>query len=129
MRRSRSRQASGFTLVEIMAALAILGTAMFMLLQAQHGAMRLYQATRHQALVEELATRALGIAETEVFMGETNGSDEFGDRWSDCKYEYSAQEVSAEDQPGLVRIDLKITGPEIEYKTSVLIYMTNFSTS
>lgn len=109
MRRSASEQ--GFTLIEVMAALAVLGTAMFMLLQAHYGAMRLFNASREQVQVSQLLSRAMGIAETEVASGEGSGNGDFGERYPDYRYRFETETVS-DDLPGLMRIRVELEGPD-----------------
>ena len=109
-----------------MAALAILGLALFMLLQAHYAALRIFQQSREQVLVRDLTTLALGIAELEVASGNVSGGDEFGKRFPDFTYRFEAQEVS-EETPGLVEIRVIVEGPDVEEELTVLVFMPEFT--
>lgn len=113
------KEESGFTLVEIMAALAILGLALFMLLQAHYAAMRLFGEVRNEALVRELVTKAVGMAELEIGTGKTSGSYEFGKRYPDYKFNFEVMSLS-EEAPGLVRIHVVVEGPDLKQEASFL---------
>ena len=115
------KEAGGFTLIEIMAALAILGLAMFALLQAHYGALRLFSDARQLALTDELTMLALGIAEVEVATGTTSGEGEFNQRYPDYEYRFEAQAVS-EDLPGLMEILVVVTGPEVSREVRMLTF-------
>ena len=59
----RSNASAGFTLIEILMALALLGTAAIVLLNAHYGAMRLFMDTRDEVVLEGFMEQALGIDE------------------------------------------------------------------
>ncbi len=111
----------GFTLVEIMAALAILGLAMFILLQTHYGALRVFETSRKQMVHRELASRAFGIAETDLYLGNFSGSNDFGKRYPGYSYRYEAAPIS-EDMPYLYEIRVFIISPEGEQVYRQLAY-------
>lgn len=113
---------NGFTLVEIMAALAILGLAMFMLLQAHYGSLRLFEESRRQVLIRELGAKAMGIAETELTAGNAVGSNEFGKRYPQCKYRFEAAPVS-ETFPNLYELRVEIEGPDWSRELQQLVFL------
>ena len=57
---------SGFTLIEIMVALGILGTALIVLLNAHYAALHLCSDAQEEVIVRTLTERALAQGEIEV---------------------------------------------------------------
>ena len=60
-----ARHDRGFTLIEIMAAVAILGTGLLVLLDAHYAALRLFNDAREAVLMQGFLGRTLGQAEVE----------------------------------------------------------------
>jgi len=106
-----------------MAALAILGLAMFILLQAHYGALRLFGEIRDQVQTRELIARAVGLAESAVTAGELTGAGEFGKRFPEHKYRFEAQPVS-EETPNLVEVRVAVEGPDVTHQTRFLVFLT-----
>jgi prepilin-type N-terminal cleavage/methylation domain-containing protein len=80
----------GFTLIEVMAALAVLGLAVFMLLDAHYGGLRLHDAARERVVLYQLLTHAVGVAKTEVAGGTLAGSGDYGVRFEKYAYRFEA---------------------------------------
>jgi len=117
-----ARRDAGFTLIEIMVALAILGTALFVLLEAHYGAMRLFVNAKDQVEINNLMKRALGIAEGEVMAGSTSGHGEFGKRYPDYSYSYQADELGDDTQPGFYSVTVSLDGPQEIIQMTLLVY-------
>lgn len=117
----------GFTLVEVMAALAVLGLAVFMLLDAHYGGLRLHNAARDRVVLNQLLTHAVGIAKTEAASGSLSGSGGFGVRFEDYGYRYEAVAQSAEERPGLYALRVVVEGPGDgdTYETVVMLFLPN----
>lgn len=111
--KSLRRGESGFTLIEVMIAMAVLGSALFVLLQAHHGALSAHTELRDEVLMRNLMALAVGIAEVEVAGGNLTDSQEFGDRYPDFDYSFDAQPVG-EGYPALYDVLVKVTGPNVE---------------
>ncbi len=118
----RRVQTDGFTLIEIMTALAVLTVALFVLLQAHHGAMQLFHSSREEVMLRDLMSRALGIAEMEVAAGQTTGTGDFGQRFPDYGYRFDATRI-AEERPGLVEIQVTVTGPERDLQMTIMTFL------
>jgi prepilin-type N-terminal cleavage/methylation domain-containing protein len=114
--------AAGFTLIEIMVALAILGTALFVLLEAHYGAMRLFSDAKDQVEVNNLLERALGVAETEVVAGSTSGNGDFGKRYPGFSYSYRADELGDTNQPGFYSVTVILQRPTDAVQMTLLVY-------
>lgn len=90
---------NGFTLIEIMVAVAILGTSLLILLQTHHSAMRLFTEAREETLMLQFLERVLGEAEVEVLAGNLSGSGDFGRRYPDYSYSFEASLAGDESTP------------------------------
>ena len=109
---------SGFTLIEVMVALAILGMAVVVLLDTHFSSLRLLDDARHEALMMEFVESAMGQAEIGVLSGKLTGSGDFGKRNPDYKYTYSAsQNNTSNSSASLYEITVTVTGPEEDTRT------------
>jgi len=68
---------SGFTLVEVLAAVAILGGALFILLNTHYSALRLHEEMGDAVERQQLLERVVGDAEYQVLAGSLSDSGEF----------------------------------------------------
>jgi prepilin-type N-terminal cleavage/methylation domain-containing protein len=113
---------SGFTLIEIVAALAILGTALFVLLEAHLGAMRLCADAQDEVMVRSLLQQAVAQAEVEVQMGNTSGSGKFGKRYPGYSYAFQANPVGEDQTVLLFEVLVKVEGLAETRTMSVFVY-------
>jgi len=116
---------AGFTLLEVVVALAILGSAMFILLQTHLNALNAHERQQSKVFINHLMTQSLGRAELEIAAGTLNGSDDFGDRWEGYAYEFDA-EYFGESYPNLYEITVRITTPDDAvdaFVTTQLLYV------
>lgn len=117
------RQSRGFTLLEVLIALAILGSALFILLECNYGALRLLDDSRQELRLRNLMSRALSMAEVEVLAGNMTGSGDFGKRFEDYEYSFDAQTLS-EEVPGLYQVMVTVTGPDIDREMEMVVFRT-----
>ncbi|NIA15838.1 MAG: prepilin-type N-terminal cleavage/methylation domain-containing protein [Nitrospiraceae bacterium] len=116
----------GFTLPEIIAAMAILGTALLILMDAHYGALRLFADTSDEILMQSLLERAMGEAEMEVVAGKLEGSDNFGKRYPDYAFSFAAQQMGADEAAGAVEsplygLSVTVTGPDGNVRTMEML--------
>lgn len=107
---NRTRQA-GFTLVEVMIALAVLGTAIFVLLETHYGALRAQDTLRDEVQMRNLMSQAIGLAELAVATAKLSDNQEFGRRYPGFSYAFEAQLVG-ESFPGLYDVLVRVEGPK-----------------
>ncbi|MBN2310638.1 MAG: prepilin-type N-terminal cleavage/methylation domain-containing protein [Candidatus Hydrogenedentes bacterium] len=116
------RATAGFTLIEVIVALGILGSALFVLLRFHYGTMQLHGELRDEITTRTLLEQALGIAEVELTAGNATGSDEFGKRYPDYEYSFEGQAVDLDQYPGLYQVQVIVTGPD-DIKEEMDTYM------
>ena len=120
------RNVAGFTLIEILVALVLLGMTAVVLLDAHYGSMRLFTDMRDEVLMQGFLERALGQAEVDVMTGTLTGTGTFGKRYPDYSYSYTAQLLGESDSVPLYTVTASVTGPEDETQSmTVLVYSTN----
>lgn len=116
-------QESGFTLIEIMIALAILGTSLFILLDMHYNAVHVQNRLEKEVEVRNLLSLAVGMSEVEIAAGTLKDAQEFGDRYPGWRYTFDAQPVgddasksarvsAAPSFPGLYDVLVTVEDPD-----------------
>jgi len=117
----RPRNNGGFTLIEIMVALTILGTAAFILMQGHLTALTLHASTVEEVTMRQLTEAASTQAEAETLIGNLGGGGDFGRRFPDYSWSYSAAKTG-ESEVLLYEVNLVVTGPFEERRLSFFTY-------
>lgn len=126
MPRARHNLANeGFTLIEVVVALAILGTGMVILLESQYASLVLFSEAQEQATMNMFLESVVGEAEREVFAGNTEGEGDFGSRYEDFDYVFTAIQPDEENAPGLYEVTVEVRGPEDSRELKFLLYESN----
>lgn len=120
--KSRIRD-QGFTLIEVMLALAILGSALFVLLDGHHAALRLFQQAQDEATTRSLMERALAMAEVELLAGNLEGSGDFGKRYPEHTFSFAAEQIGDEELP-LYQLAVTVEGPGESHEMTLFVYDT-----
>lgn len=107
----RDDREAGFTLLEVLVALAVLGMSLFILLDAHYATLRLFDEAQEASAVRILLEKAIGDAEIQVLAGNVTGKGDFGLRYEEYSYSYTAVQVSQENMPGLFEITVELMGP------------------
>ncbi len=113
------RPDAGFTLIEIVAALAILGSGLLVLVESHYNGMSLFATARDEAESQRFLRNAVDMAEAEVLTGKLTGEGDFGRRHPEFKYRFEA--VRPDDQIPLYQVQVTVTGPAgesaVEFRT------------
>lgn len=102
---------AGFTLLEVLVALAILGTGLFVLLQNHYASSQLLAEAQEAATLQLLMQRAVADAEREVLLGNDDGDADFGQRYPEFSYTYTAVPRNEDQFPGLFEVTVNLNGP------------------
>ncbi|MBI1320890.1 MAG: prepilin-type N-terminal cleavage/methylation domain-containing protein [Candidatus Hydrogenedens sp.] len=114
------RAQAGFTLIEIMAAVAILGIAMFVLLDSHYTALRLYDSIATETIARQLLETTVQEAEVKVLEGEMAGEGDFGNRYPEFTWTYEAEPLSEDEEVQLYQVSVTLNGGE-EPRTMVFL--------
>lgn len=112
----------GFTMIEILAALAILGTALFILLDAHYSALRLHTEVSNEVSVRTLLERTVAAAEVGILTGEPSGSGDFGARHPDYAWAYDAVQQGEDTELELYQATATVYGPDDEQSITFWVY-------
>ncbi len=113
---------AGFTLLEVVIALAILGTGMVMLLESHFGTLSLFSDAQDAATLEILSKQGTALAEVEILTGETSGDGDFGEAYPGYSYEYMTEVIDEFELPGLMRVDFVLHAPSDEVEFNFRVY-------
>ena len=113
---------AGFTLIEVVVALAILGTGLVILLETHYATLQLFGDAQEEATARILIESVVGEAETEVLAGNESGDGDFGRRYPDFAYTFTAVQLDETNMPGLFEVIVKLTGPQGEKELTFYTY-------
>ena len=118
---------AGFTLVEVLAAITILGLALFILLQSQWGALNIHATINEEVTLSQLVDSIAGKAEIGVLSGMLSDGGDFGTRYPDYFWTYDAAlRGDAEEQENqLYEVIITIEGPATEKSLKFYVYNNN----
>jgi prepilin-type N-terminal cleavage/methylation domain-containing protein len=113
---------AGFSLIEVLVALAILGMAGVVLLDAHYGALGLFADTQDEVLTQNFMDRAVGEAEIAVMAGSLSGGGDFGAHYPDYAYSFTAQLTGEQQTVPLYTVMVVITGPKDSRNIMFMVY-------
>ena len=110
----------GFTLVEVLAAITILGMGLFILLQSQWSALNMHTVMNDEVTFGEFVETIIGKAEIGVVTGMLSDSGDFGTRYPDYSWSYDASLSGDSEDPEnqLYEVLITIEGPETSKELS-----------
>ena len=118
---------AGFTLVEVLAAITILGLALFILLQSQWGALNIHATINEEVTLSQLVDSIAGKAEIGVLSGVLSDGGDFGTRYPDYLWTYDAARRGDSEDPEnqLYEVIITIDGPATEKSLKFYVYNNN----
>jgi len=120
--RAAIARCGGFTLLEILVAVAILGTALLVLLEAHYVGVRLGVYAQEEVTMNNLLQQAVAQAEVEVLAGNAAGSGEFGARLEGFSYSFEAQQIGEDERVALFEVLVSVEGPEETRAMTLYVY-------
>lgn len=120
---SRHRPNAGFTLIEIMVALAILGASLMMLLDTHYSATRLLAEAQDEVLMQTFLQSTLSKAEIDLHAGLESDAGVFGDLYLGYTYSWTAQPYGPVEGLPLMEVIAQVDGPNGTRDISMLVYL------
>jgi len=109
--------------MEVLIALAVLGTAMTVLLMAHNSTLNLVASTQDDVTVRMLLQRALGEAELEAMAGNDAGEKDFGKRYEGWSYTFEATPILGEELPEYRNLAVTVVDPAgTEWRYNLFVY-------
>jgi general secretion pathway protein I len=112
----------GFTLMEIIMALAILGISLFVLLETQFSSLSLFSNSQEVTLQNMLMDQAIVEAEIELLTGEEKGEGDFGDDFPEYSFSYESELVDENELPGLIEVKVTLYYNTFEEEVIFRVY-------
>ena len=113
---------AGFTLIEILAAMAILGTALFVLMNAHYGALSLHSSVDEEVTFRQLLETIVARADTDIMSGTLANSGEFGARYPGFSWSFEAVPAGADEMVLLYDVTVAVRGPEETRELHYAVY-------
>jgi len=113
------RAAAGFTLIEVLIALALLSVAGIALVEAHLGSMHLWGRYRESVVVRQLLQQKMAEAEAEGFSGNKQGEGEFEGPYAGYRWEIESSSVG---ESALYEIVCTVVTPTNREYTLTYVY-------
>ncbi len=105
---------SGFTLMEVLTALAILGSTAFVLFNIHYNAMQLHEEALGISDDYQLLSMICAKAEMGVMTGTLADGGDFGDRFEGYSWSYSATPMGSDPAIALYAVNVTLNKPDGE---------------
>lgn len=109
-----SHTRAGFTLLEVIIALAILGSSMVLLLESHYGSLLLFSEAQDEVLKQVLSKQGSALAELEILTGVESGGDDFGEAYPGYSYTFRSKMIDEFELPGLFEVTFVLHTPTEE---------------
>lgn len=124
-----NRSTDGFTLMEVVVAMAILSVSAVLLLESHYASLELTADAQVIARENRLLEAAASFAQIQTIAGEKRGDGDFGDLNPGYSYTFSSDEVDHDDRSGLYRVDVVFTTPTDTDEHSFFVYVDALASS
>ncbi len=114
VRIGRSPADTGFTLLEVLVAVAIAGMAIVMLLQAHSGSMALYEKCREMVIAQHLIRELISGIEVSGYPGDIEKEGDETERFPGFTWRLTCKTLGS-DWPGVYEVAVTVKGPVEEY--------------
>jgi len=104
----------GFTLLEVLVAVAIAGTAIVMLLHTHSASMRLYERCRGMVIAQHLIRELMSEIEVSGYPGEVDERGDLEDQYPGFRWRRTCR-MMPKLGPGIYEVTVVITGPVEPY--------------
>ena len=114
---NRAKRASahgGFTLLEVLIAVAITGMAIVMLLQAHNGSLRLYERSREMTIAQHIARELISEIEAGGYPGDTEEEGDTQGRYPGFAWRRTCT-MLGQSVPGVYEVVVIVRCPVEEY--------------
>lgn len=111
--------------MEVLFALAIVGTALFVLISAHQTALGLHISMEESIVLRSLLEQSVAQAEIGVLAGELSGGGDFGSRFPEYSWNYEALLPAEDSLLTLYQVSVYITGPDIEESREFFVFDGN----
>ncbi len=113
---------NGFTLMEVVVAMAILSVSAVLLLESHYASLDLTADAQAHAMQTQLIEAAINFAQIQVMSGENRGDGDFGEWHPGFRYAFTADEVEDDDRSGLYRVELQFEAPAESLQRTFYVY-------
>ena len=110
--------------IEILVALAVLGTAIFILLDTHYTALRLHESMSEEVAMRQLVETVIAKAEVDVLAGNLSDAGDFGQRYPDYTWSFDAALGGDLEFILLYTVNVSIKGPTEERDLQFYLYDT-----
>lgn len=110
----RQPKHGGFTLLEVLIAVAIAGMAIVMLLQTHNGTLRLYERYRETTIAQHIARELISEIEAGGYPGDTEEDGDVHDKYPGFAWHRTCEMVG-QSMPGVYKVTVIIECPLEEY--------------
>ena len=118
-----SRSTGGFTLMEVVVALALLSVGAVLLLESHYASLDLTADATEIATQNRLLEAAVSFAQIQTIAGEKRGDGNFGEIYEGYAYAFTSDEFEDDNRSGLYRVDVVFTTPAETIEHSFFVYV------
>lgn len=123
------RPDAGFTLMEVVVAMAILSVSAVLLLESHYASLELTADAQEVATQNRLLEAAVSHAEIQTIAGNERGEGEFGDLHPGYSYAFTANPVENDNRSGLFDVTVVLTTPTETIEQQFFVYVDALATS